>query len=77
MSPSKAIVGFLGGALRTVLSLMGASYAGVLPFNITTAILVGILLGFAISWGDLLESSFKRRAGIKDSGGFIKGRGGV
>jgi phosphatidate cytidylyltransferase len=41
------------------------------------AILLGVLLSTAAVVGDLIESIFKREAGVKDSGRFFPGIGGV
>jgi phosphatidate cytidylyltransferase len=41
------------------------------------AIVLGLLLGLAAVVGDLIESIFKREAGIKDSGRFFPGIGGI
>jgi phosphatidate cytidylyltransferase len=41
------------------------------------ALFVGVLLGIAAILGDLAESLLKRQAGVKDSGAFFPGHGGV
>ena len=45
--------------------------------NYTHAVLLGALLGVAAVVGDLIESIFKREAGVKDSGRFMPGIGGI
>ena len=45
--------------------------------NWVHAIILGILLSATAVIGDLIESLFKREAGVKDSGGFFPGIGGI
>jgi len=80
VSPGKTWEGF-GGAIvvSTGASVLFAHLAGSrLPgMNLRDAILLGILLSTAAVVGDLIESIFKREAGVKDSGRFFPGIGGV
>jgi phosphatidate cytidylyltransferase len=41
------------------------------------AVILGIILSSAAVVGDLIESQFKREAGVKDSGHFFPGIGGI
>jgi phosphatidate cytidylyltransferase len=41
------------------------------------AVILGLMLGAAAVVGDLIESLFKREAGLKDSGHFFPGIGGI
>jgi phosphatidate cytidylyltransferase len=43
----------------------------------THAIVLGVILSTAAVVGDLIESIFKREAGVKDSGNFFPGIGGI
>jgi len=40
-------------------------------------ILIGLIVGIVGQTGDLIESLFKRDAGVKDSSDYIPGHGGV
>ena len=75
ISPNKTIEGFIGGMIFT----FTASF--ILANQFTTLTLVqwiviaGIVSIFGVL-GDLIESMFKRQAGVKDSSNFIPGHGG-
>jgi len=76
LSPNKTWEGFLCGLAGSVgIALLYASFVPNLPF--TKAVLTGALIGIASPLGDLVESMFKRDAGVKDSSGLIPGHGGV
>jgi len=80
ISPGKTWEGFAGAIfLSTVASvifvrLLGARMPGM---NIYHAVVLGILLSLTAVVGDLIESLFKREAGVKDSGGLFPGIGGI
>jgi phosphatidate cytidylyltransferase len=80
ISPGKTWEGF-GGAilLSTLASVVFALLAGPrLPgMDWKHAILLGIILSIGAVIGDLIESLFKREAGVKDSGRFFPGIGGI
>jgi len=80
ISPGKTWEGF-GGAIvvSTGMSLLFAWLAGPhLPgMTWVHATLLGVLLSTAAVVGDLIESIFKREAGVKDSGNFFPGIGGI
>lgn len=79
LSPKKSLAGFIGGGLSTVAVSAGAFYIFPPLFdnNIVWAMISGTVLAFAGIIGDLVESAFKRSAGVKDSGTLMMGRGGV
>jgi phosphatidate cytidylyltransferase len=80
ISPGKTWEGF-GGAifLSTVSSLGFTRFFGDRMFgmNWIHAIILGVLLSSTAVIGDLIESLFKREAGVKDSGKLFPGIGGI
>lgn len=88
VSPGKTWEGSIGGGVLTVLVSqlivwLGpadvAGEAGVTVFGLNALQWAGFALVVVIfgTWGDLVESLFKRRLGIKDSGRILPGHGGM
>jgi len=80
ISPGKTWEGFAGAvALSTLASVLFAYFAAkrLTGMNPIHAVLLGVLLGSAAVVGDLIESLFKREAGVKDSGKSFPGIGGI
>jgi phosphatidate cytidylyltransferase len=76
VSPKKTWSGAIGGALGAVLAALVVAHYARLPNLVATGALA-ILLSIASQAGDLLESSVKRRFGVKDASHIIPGHGGV
>lgn len=76
ISPNKTWEGFFGGVLITILVgvLISRFDASLTVFQWALASLVVSTMG---SLGDLVESMIKRSVGVKDSGSFLPGHGGV
>lgn len=82
ISPGKSWEGSIGGG---VLSLIVAGLIGywannngeVQSLNIPVWIGLGLVVVVFGTWGDLVESLFKRTIGVKDSGKVLPGHGGM
>ncbi|MBP1539960.1 MAG: phosphatidate cytidylyltransferase [Prevotella sp.] len=82
ISPGKSWEGSIGGALLVMAvagvagAYLGKNYDGVLS---TVPEWIGLALVVVVfgTWGDLVESLFKRTLGIKDSGNVLPGHGGM
>lgn len=75
VSPKKTWEGFFGG----ILSAIALAYFihPLFKMELHMALLMAMLVGVFGTLGDLLESSLKRKAGVKDSGSFMPGHGGI
>jgi len=80
ISPAKTWEGFGGaivvstGASLAFVYFFGAKMVGM---NYLHAAILGVILSIAAVIGDLIESLFKREAGVKDSGSLFPGIGGI
>lgn len=76
ISPNKTIEGFAGGMVFAILG-------GYVAYLITDLLSFPVWLGLAVilsifgTLGDLIQSKFKRQAGVKDSGKLMPGHGGL
>jgi phosphatidate cytidylyltransferase len=75
ISPKKSWEGFFGGMAFTVLSVY---FLNIFfdSFSMNFLLLLALIVPFTATAGDLIESHYKREAGVKDSGNLIPGHGG-
>lgn len=76
ISPNKTWEGSIGGAIFSIAGAIALhSIWGI--FSIPVWIGAAILVSIFANLGDLMESAFKRNAGVKDSGTIMPGHGGI
>ncbi|WP_430613483.1 phosphatidate cytidylyltransferase [Flavobacterium sp. JP2137] len=76
VSPKKTVEGLVGGLIFTVIAaLIISKYFAV--NNAVIWISSAIFVSLFGTIGDLVESKFKRQAGVKDSGAIMPGHGGI
>jgi len=76
MSPNKTVEGAIGSFIGGFIGIMLVRFTLVQTMPLQTAIALGIAVSFATVIGDLVESMFKRDAGVKDSSSLLPGHGG-
>ena len=82
VSPGKTVAGAVGGIVATMIGawvyndfvLRPVAQLALAPW---TALLFGAVISIVGQVGDLVESLFKREAGVKDSSSFFSAHGGV
>ena len=79
VSPNKSVAGFIGGLLVPAVFGLLSSYLfpDVFSYTLAEGFALGGITAAMAAAGDLIESSFKRCAEVKDSGTIIPGRGGI
>ena len=75
ISPKKTIEGFLGGLVGAMIISILIDIYSVRPM--WQWIILAVVLVVTGTIGDLVESSFKRAAKVKDSGTILPGHGGL
>jgi phosphatidate cytidylyltransferase len=75
ISPKKSWEGFVGGYFATLfICFLFCKFS---PITEDYLLALSLIIPFTATLGDFIESYFKRQAGVKDSGSFIPGHGGM
>ncbi len=82
ISPAKSWEGSIGGALFVLIAAVVVGYLesqsnALSGLTIVQWLGLGLVVTVFGTWGDLVESLFKRTLGIKDSGNILPGHGGM
>jgi phosphatidate cytidylyltransferase len=77
VSPKKTWEGAVFGFIFSVLTMVLAKILVLAYLSFQHALVLGVLIGVFGQLGDLIESRFKRDAGVKDSSQLIPGHGGL
>ncbi|MBF0463950.1 MAG: phosphatidate cytidylyltransferase [Nitrospirae bacterium] len=77
MSPNKTVEGAVAAIIGAVLSTLAMKAVYCFTIPAVKAVFIGVVLGIFGIIGDLVESMFKRDAGVKDSGVILPGHGGL
>lgn len=84
VSPGKTWEGSIGGVIFVIIASIvfyyltaNTSNVGTYSLNLLQWIFLGIVVSIFGTFGDLVESLFKRTLGVKDSGNILPGHGGM
>lgn len=79
ISPKKSWVGSIGGGIFCLIAatVMHHFFSADVNISLPAWLGFGLVVCFFGTWGDLVESLFKRQLGIKDSGNVLPGHGGM
>lgn len=77
ISPNKTWEGAVGGTVGGILTAIVSAKLWLPHLVLWQCVMLGLCLSVAAQMSDLGESTLKRYAGVKDSGGLIPGHGGI
>lgn len=76
VSPAKSWIGSIGGCLLCIAAAIAIKHLFPQTMELWQWIVMSIVVCVSGTYGDLIESLFKRQMGIKDSGRILPGHGG-
>jgi len=77
VSPNKTVAGAVGSVIGGGAGALFVRSVMLRQMSLYHAVLLGLAIGLACIVGDLVESMFKRDAGVKDSSNILPGHGGI
>jgi phosphatidate cytidylyltransferase len=77
VSPKKTVEGFVGGLIFTIIGGILLSKYFIMTSNLYIWTVIAAIVSVFSTLGDLIQSKFKRVAGIKDTGNIMPGHGGI
>ena len=80
ISPKKSWEGFFGGLVSCLIASAALFYIwpdDMINISLVQMLVYGAVVCIFSTWGDLVESMFKRALGVKDSGNILPGHGGI
>jgi len=76
VSPKKTVEGAVGGFFGMMIICIASKYIFSLSWTLVDTLIIGFICGTIGQISDLVESQFKRDAGVKDSSNILPGHGG-
>jgi len=76
MSPNKTVEGAVGAFIGGFIGVLLIKFTILRTMPLSQALILGFVVSAATIVGDLVESMFKRDAGVKDSSSIVPGHGG-
>lgn len=76
VSPNKTVEGAIAGFISAIITAYIFHITLIKLLSLFDCLVIGVIVGIMSQVGDLVESIFKRDAGVKDTSGILPGHGG-